>query len=677
MLKHCLALSLSLCALQSAVAAQDEPLLAVRFAGLEAVESAWQASLPGHVVAAARERGAVETLELALRRHLAKLSAPLTVVTGQSLQELREIFGGVVEFGLWPASGSAEDPVLTLSLHCPEHGEWLARMLTSLASGRGGVSTDEQGVTTITTPRGPVFMELVGPRLVLSTSAEAAAELRSSAGRLDLSALATESHPGELLAVLADVSGLVELAGESAADVPVETLSLSLVQGSAGLNLAAHLGWSEGAGAAAALEAAMGPVPELEEALHRIPARAHSISVTGLRLGPLADRVASLLEDEGVDWHDLPEYLGDTTERAAFWGTLLEATNLPDLDLVSFAVDPPAGSLIADQLSLVRTQQLEPTWLWFVDVLDVLSVSADSMDVNGTTIHYLSPVGDVDTLTEVLAGEDGQARKQLGVAMATTMATTLGLPTLAYADLGDGWSVAGFQVQEVERYLRSYAGEPSVGADPGRRGQLLQDLGDAVLGQSFTPSGTLLGAYNTLLSLAGNFAFVIGQLGIDMARMPPGELFADGLQGGSFALRLPEGGVSFTAENLLASQGGVMLGAVVVGVAAITVRQGIEERVTVARVTTTRALMSLMKGRLDTYRLLHSHYPEHLADLLEPDEKNLGDPHAENEEDLLDSWGQPFLYERKSSRSYKLVSLGADGEPGGEGEDADIDGGSR
>ena len=401
--------------------------------------------------------------------------------------------------------------------------------------------------------------------------------------------------------MLADISGLVELVGESAADVPVETLSLSLVQGSAGMNLAAHLGWSEGAGAAAAIEAAMGPVPELEAALQRISARAHSISVAGLRLGPLADMVASLLEDEGVDWHDLPERLGDTTERAAFWGTLLEATNLPDLDLVSFAVDPPAGSLIADRLGLVRTQQLEPTWLWFVDVLDVLSVSADSMDVNGTT-----------------------------------MATTMGLPSLACADLGDGWSVVGFQVQEVERYLRSYAGEPSVGADHGRRGQLLQDLGDAVMGQSFTPSGTLLGAYNTLLSLAGNFAFVIGQIGIDMARMPPGELFTDGLQGGSFVLRLPEGGVSFTAENLLASQGGVMLGAIAVSVAAITVRQGIEERVATTRVTTTRARMSLMKGRLDTYRLLHSYYPEHLADLLEPD-----------------------------------------GEPGGGGEDADIDGGYR
>lgn len=41
----------------------------------------------------------------------------------------------------------------------------------------------------------------------------------------------------------------------------------------------------------------------------------------------------------------------------------------------------------------------------------------------------------------------------------------------------------------------------------------------------------------------------------------------------------------------------------------------------------------------------------------------------------LDPWGRAFLYERPGSRSergYDLYSLGADGEPGGEGPDADI-----
>ncbi|MEM8616807.1 MAG: type II secretion system major pseudopilin GspG [Pseudomonadota bacterium] len=41
----------------------------------------------------------------------------------------------------------------------------------------------------------------------------------------------------------------------------------------------------------------------------------------------------------------------------------------------------------------------------------------------------------------------------------------------------------------------------------------------------------------------------------------------------------------------------------------------------------------------------------------------------------LDPWGRPFVYERpgeRSGRAYDLYSLGADGEEGGEGADADI-----
>lgn len=41
----------------------------------------------------------------------------------------------------------------------------------------------------------------------------------------------------------------------------------------------------------------------------------------------------------------------------------------------------------------------------------------------------------------------------------------------------------------------------------------------------------------------------------------------------------------------------------------------------------------------------------------------------------LDPWGRPFVYRKpaeRSDRAYDLYSLGADGEPGGEDENADI-----
>ncbi len=38
----------------------------------------------------------------------------------------------------------------------------------------------------------------------------------------------------------------------------------------------------------------------------------------------------------------------------------------------------------------------------------------------------------------------------------------------------------------------------------------------------------------------------------------------------------------------------------------------------------------------------------------------------------LDPWGNPYVYTKEGARSYKIVSHGADGAPGGTGPDADV-----
>lgn len=44
-----------------------------------------------------------------------------------------------------------------------------------------------------------------------------------------------------------------------------------------------------------------------------------------------------------------------------------------------------------------------------------------------------------------------------------------------------------------------------------------------------------------------------------------------------------------------------------------------------------------------------------------------------NKASLLDPWQNPYAYELTGSSKYKIISYGADGDIGGEGEDADID----
>jgi general secretion pathway protein G len=48
-------------------------------------------------------------------------------------------------------------------------------------------------------------------------------------------------------------------------------------------------------------------------------------------------------------------------------------------------------------------------------------------------------------------------------------------------------------------------------------------------------------------------------------------------------------------------------------------------------------------------------------------------PYVRREQQLVDPWGRPFIYRAPGTGGpYDLVTLGADGKPGGSGEDADL-----
>ena len=83
-------------------------------------------------------------------------------------------------------------------------------------------------------------------------------------------------------------------------------------------------------------------------------------------------------------------------------------------------------------------------------------------------------------------------------------------------------------------------------------------------------------------------------------------------------------------------------------------------------------------GVLDLYRLDIGQYPgaaEGLTALV--DKPGSGEswngPYLKNRESLTDPWGRPYQYKAPGDHGeYDLWSLGADGKPGGEGEDRDV-----
>jgi general secretion pathway protein G len=106
-----------------------------------------------------------------------------------------------------------------------------------------------------------------------------------------------------------------------------------------------------------------------------------------------------------------------------------------------------------------------------------------------------------------------------------------------------------------------------------------------------------------------------------------------------------------------------------------------------ARVSTTRQQISLLDDALGSYRLDVGKYPtseQGLQALIEKPEgvERWAGPYTGKRKLPQDGWEHDFVYRyppdpadeasRKEGRDFDLFSLGADGKPGGEGEDADV-----
>ena len=81
-----------------------------------------------------------------------------------------------------------------------------------------------------------------------------------------------------------------------------------------------------------------------------------------------------------------------------------------------------------------------------------------------------------------------------------------------------------------------------------------------------------------------------------------------------------------------------------------------------------------LAGEVEMYKLEVGRYPENLMALAKqpPGVDRWNGPYAK-EDELKDAWGNDYRYQVPgSSKPFDLISLGADGREGGEGENRDI-----
>ncbi len=121
---------------------------------------------------------------------------------------------------------------------------------------------------------------------------------------------------------------------------------------------------------------------------------------------------------------------------------------------------------------------------------------------------------------------------------------------------------------------------------------------------------------------------------------------------------------------------------VVLAVLATLVAPNVFRHVGAAKETTAKSQIEMLGAALDAYRLDNGRYPtteQGLAALwqapaVEPRPASWRGPYLRKQVPL-DPWGAAYVYRApgtQSSTGYDLLSYGADGKPGGDGENADL-----
>ena len=120
---------------------------------------------------------------------------------------------------------------------------------------------------------------------------------------------------------------------------------------------------------------------------------------------------------------------------------------------------------------------------------------------------------------------------------------------------------------------------------------------------------------------------------------------------------------------------------VVIAILATLVAPSVFQHVGEAKETTAKSQIEMIGAGLDAYRLHNGAYPTTEQGLTALWEAPSIDPPARwrgpylRKQVPLDPWDHPYVYVSPGEvnpNGYDLMSLGADGQPGGEGENADI-----
>ena len=537
-------------------------------------------------------------------------NAKLKELTGKMPLEMLALFEGEVSFTLKSAAPSLVEAVLSIELgNRTEDILGVLKKLESVAAGDPGNKLESipfgDGQATLwPVPWGEAVSGIVGTHLVVASTRDLWEQLTESFASKTDAAPASPIVPQELIAQLAapdgeilfgiDVGTLRNMAMAVSAMSPqkqeisralrssglhrITWAGVSIGVRDGGLTANAHLGMREGSGDVLdSLRKGLLPVKDAAEAIAQMPSSSNEVYAFHLAPGDLLTGIDRALR---TGFPDIRENLDATyswLEESTGISAVKDLFTLGDLEAYGFKSTPPAGALLDDNILLVRTEDFGA----YRKLLDKLVESA-----GGQAKHVESASGKV----EYFDFGSGKAREAIDSLIQAgsperlpperLVGTFLSFAGQSICDveLPGGWTAVSASTQALVRHLEISA--------KGQKLALESELGALakarLKGGSFASVSqgerSSLAAYNTLLQFATAFAPFLSAVRVDVAQLPPGDLFLTSAKPGWMSLTATPAGFTLHAERgpnmAQATLVGIAGGAVVAGFLVPTLLKG-------------------------------------------------------------------------------------------------------
>ena len=118
----------------------------------------------------------------------------------------------------------------------------------------------------------------------------------------------------------------------------------------------------------------------------------------------------------------------------------------------------------------------------------------------------------------------------------------------------------------------------------------------------------------------------------------------------------------------------IMVVVIIIGVLAALIVPSLFSRTGKAKVSVAKQQVATLDSAVQMFQQDYGRFPESLQELVNPpaDVEGAAPPQVKPK-DVIDPWGNEFVYRYPGDNwAFNIISLGADGQEGGEGEAADI-----